>query len=267
VRDPASRNGDSRELLDGQSLAAVTDAHADDLYRFALHLVRDPHRAQDLVQDTLLRSWERRVQFRGAASLRTWLHRILHNLAIDQVRRSRREVTVEEVDERWRDESYTVDTAAVVERAALRDELEDGLVRVPELLRTPLVLHDVEGWTVLEIADLLNISLSAAKQRLRRGRMALVTALAAGAERRDALIGIPLRCWDARRHVSDYLDGELDPALTSQVQAHLETCPTCPPLYAALVGVHDHLGRLRDPDSVIPSGTRAQLARARQGGR
>ena len=41
--------------------------------------------------------------------------------------------------------------------------------------------------------------------------------------------------------------------LATQVEAHLERCPTCPPLYAALVGVHDHLGRLRDPDSVIPA--------------
>lgn len=256
------RTGDGREHLDGQDLAAVTGAHADDLYRFALHLVHDPHLAQDLVQDTLLRAWERRGQYRGDATVRTWLHRILHNLAVDRMRRSRHEVTVEDVETRWRDDAYTVDTAAVVERAALRTELQDALVRVPELLRTPVVLHDVEGWTVPQIADLLQITLAAAKQRLRRGRMALVTALAAGAERRQAVAGVPLRCWDARRHVSDYLDGELAPTLTTQVEAHLESCPTCPPLYAALVGVHDHLGRLRDPDSVIPAETRERLLEA-----
>jgi predicted anti-sigma-YlaC factor YlaD len=36
------------------------------------------------------------------------------------------------------------------------------------------------------------------------------------------------------------------------VEAHLRTCPTCPPLYAALVGVHARLGALRDPDAVVP---------------
>lgn len=247
-------------LLDGQDLDAVVAGHVDDLYRFALHLTRDRRLAEDLAHDTLLRAWERREQFRGDASLRTWLHRILHNMAIDRLRRSRHEVVVAEVDASWRDDAWTVDTEAVVQRAALRDELQDALVRVPELLRTPLVLHDVEGWTMPEIADLLEITVAAGRQRLRRGRMALVSALATGAERRRALSGVPMRCWDARQHVSDYLDGELDAPLVTQVESHLSACPTCPPLYAALVGVHAELGRLRDPDTVIPGAVRERLS-------
>ena len=82
--------------------------------------------------------------------------------------------------------------------------------------------------------------------------MALVSALAEGSERRQVLRGVPLRCWDARQHVSDYLDGDIDPETAAAVEAHLATCPTCPPLYAALVGVQVEVGRLRDPDSVVP---------------
>jgi RNA polymerase sigma-70 factor, ECF subfamily len=242
-----------REVLAGQDLATIAREHGDDLYRFARHLTHDHALAEDLVHDTLLQAWDKRGQFRGDASLRTWLHRILHNMAVDRIRRHGREVVVEEVEDRWRDDAYTVDADAVIERAQLREELQDALVRVPEVMRTTVVLHDVEGWTVREIAELLDISLPAAKQRLRRGRMALVTALASGAERRGALAGVPLRCWDARRHVSDYLNGDLEPRTAEQVEAHLRTCPTCPPLYAALVGVHDQLGQLRDPNSVIPS--------------
>ncbi|MDX1620057.1 MAG: sigma-70 family RNA polymerase sigma factor, partial [Nitriliruptorales bacterium] len=241
-----------RDGLDGLDLAAIVRAHGDDLYRFALHLTRDRQQAEDLVQDGLLRAWERRGQFRGESSLRTWLHRIVHNLAIDRARRSSHEIAVEHVEERWRDDAYTVDTETVVQRAELRHELEDALIRLPHILRTPVVLHDVEGWTVPEIAELVDVSLPAAKQRLRRGRMALVSALAEGSERRAALEGVPMRCWDARRHVSDYLDGELDDQLAGEVESHLRVCPTCPPLYAALVGVHERLGRLRDPDAVIP---------------
>lgn len=61
-----------------------------------------------------------------------------------------------------------------------------------------------------------------------------------------------MRCWDARRHVSDYLDGQLAPDTARIVEAHLEVCPTCPPLYAALVDTHDRLGTLRDSDTVVP---------------
>ena len=81
--------------------------------------------------------------------------------------------------------------------------------------------------------------------------MVLVSALAEGDERRMASLAQPLRCWRARRHVSAYLDNELDAGTRSTVEAHLETCPTCPPLYAGLVGVKVSLGGLRDPDSVV----------------
>ena len=61
-----------------------------------------------------------------------------------------------------------------------------------------------------------------------------------------------MRCWDARQHVSDYLDGVLDADIVDLVEAHLARCPTCPPLYAALVDTQARVGSLRDPDSVIP---------------
>ena len=151
-----------------------------------------------------------------------------------------------------RADSYTVDAATVVERAETREELEDALVRLPVIYRTAVVLHDSEGMTVAQIADVQGVGLPAAKQRLRRGRMMLVDALSQGRERRAALRGVPLRCWDARRKVSDYLDDELLASDRVLVQRHLETCPTCPPLYAGLVGARAALGALRDRDSVVP---------------
>ena len=230
------------------------------LYRFARSQVRDEHLAADLTQDTLARAIERADQYHGDAPLAAWLRRILRNLAIDRARRSAREVVVDDIESQWRDDEYTVDTASVLDRAATRDELEDALTRLPFIYRSTLLLHDVEQWTVQEVAELDQIGLPAAKQRLRRGRMALVSALAAGAERRHALKGVPMRCWDARQHVSDYLDGALPPETTRIVEAHLATCPTCPPLYAALVGVHDTVGALRDTDSVIPPAIAQRLA-------
>ena len=230
------------------------------LYRFARALVRDDDFAADLTQDTLTRDIERSHQYRNDAPLGAWLKRILRNIATDRARRSEREVIVDDVETLWHDDEYTVDPATVVDRAATRDELEDALARLPFIFRSTLLLHDIEDWTVREIADLDEIGLPAAKQRLRRGRMALVSALATGAERRHALKGVPMRCWDARQHVSDYLDGTLDADTARTVEAHLEGCPTCPPLYAALVGVHDAVGKLRDTDSVIPPPVAERLA-------
>ena len=226
--------------------------HRDALYRMALSITRDPHVAGDLVQDTFVRAMQRIDQHSGEGSMLSWMRRILHNLAIDRARRAAHEVVVDDVEAHWREDEYTVDPAIVAERASTREELEDALVRLPFIYRTAVILHDVEGWKVREIAETQDISLPAAKQRLRRGRMALVTALADGHERRKQLEGVPMRCWDARQHVSDYLDGQLEPDTAAMVEGHLAVCPTCPPLYAALVDAHAGLETLRDPDAVIP---------------
>jgi len=228
--------------------------------RLAIHLVHDPVAAEDVAQEAALRAWSRRTQLRDGAPIGPWLNRILVNLVIDRSRSRRDELTISDVEERWHDDDYTVDPDRVVARAELRDELEDALVRLPAGYRTVVVLHDALGWTVAAIADSLAIGLPAAKQRLRRARMMLVSALGEGDPKRSISLGQPMRCWQARRHVSGYLDGELEPDRRRAVEEHLAICPTCPPLYAALVGVKAGLGALRDPDSVVPDQIAERIA-------
>lgn len=233
--------------------------HVDALYRFALGLVRDRDLASDLVQDTFVRAMEKSAQYRAEGNLLSWLRRLLHNLAIDRVRRSAHEILVDDIEQQWSTDDYTVDPAKVTERLADRTELEDALIRLPFEHRTVVILHDIEQWRVREIAEVQEISLPAAKQRLRRGRMMLVSALATGSERRQRLEGVPMRCWDARRHVSEYIDGALDTTTSTMLETHLATCPTCPPLYSSLVATHDGLASLRDPDSVVSPALAARL--------
>ena len=259
MSEPTHR--DATRGLDPSAFEALVAAESPGLYRFALSLARNADVAEELVQETFIRAFEKRAGFRGESAAATWLHRILHNLAVDRARRSGREIALDDVERRWRDDSYSVDAAVVVERAQTREELEDALVRLPFIYRSAVLLHDVEEWTVAEIADRLGIDLPAAKQRLRRGRMMLVSALAAGVERQEALERVPLRCWDARRDVSDYLDGELGDDRRRLLEQHLATCPTCPPLYAALVGTKAELGGLRDRDSVVRPTLAERIAR------
>lgn len=233
--------------------------HLDALHRYALSVTRDADLAGDIVQDTVVRALERRDQYRSDAPLSHWLIRIAHNLIVDRGRRSAREILVEEVEQAWRDDEFTVDAAVVVERSATRDDLLDGLVHLPFIYRSAVVLHDIEGLRVVDIARIHEISLPAAKQRLRRGRMALVNVLAAADQRRQATRGVPMPCWDARQHVSEYMNGDLDDALAQMLESHLAHCPTCPPLYTSLVGVRGELGRLRDPDSVVDPDLEARI--------
>lgn len=241
----------------------VTDA-VPGLLRYARTLTRDPVAAEDLVQDTIVRALERAADFRGDSSPATWLHRILHHRFVDVVRAQRADPTdddllAERVESAWRAEDYTVDAQVVLERAEDAAQLRDALVHLPATHRSAIVLHDVQGLTAAQVADIQQVSVAAAKQRISRGRAMLVSELARETQRRVALRGVPLRCWDARSRVGDYLDDELSPAERAQLESHLAACPTCPALYTGLVGVRSALGSLRDPDTVVPAAIAERL--------
>jgi len=127
-----------------------------------------------------------RRSLRDPASLGGWLRRSLVNRIIDCSRVHHDELDIEAVEADWRDDRYSVAPERVIERAELRDEIEEALARLPVIYRLTVVLHDVLGWTGAEIARAMSTGLPATKQRLRRGRMLLVSALAEDDERRRA---------------------------------------------------------------------------------
>jgi len=75
------------------------DEHGNALYRYALVQLRDPHRAEDAVQETLLAALVAHERFAGGASVRTWLLGILKHKIMDQFRRQVREVPLDDVDD------------------------------------------------------------------------------------------------------------------------------------------------------------------------
>ena len=97
--------------------------------------------------------------------------------------------------------------------------------------------------------------------------MMLVTALAEGVERRRAVRGVPLSCWEARRRVSDFLDHDVDEATAVMLQTHLASCPrvrhstprSWPP---PTPWRGEDAARRRDPDSTIPPGIEQRLRAA-----
>jgi len=235
------------------------------LRRYARTLVSDDARAEDLVQDTVVRAIEKRSTFDDRSAVGTWLHRIMHNLAVDASRRRQEDPADlagdagDRVEVLWGDDAYTVDAAVVVQRAETRELLQDALLRIPLIYRSAVVLHDAEGLPMSAVADIQQVGLPAAKQRLRRGRMMLVTELAQGEHERDP--NVPMRCWDARSRVSDYMEDELTARDRGLLEQHLQSCPTCPPLYAGLVGVRAAMGSGRDPDDAVPAALADRIRR------
>src|SRR5262249_38278573 len=146
------------------------------LRRYATRLAGDAHRADDLVQDTLARAWEKRGLWGAGSNLRAWLFTIMHNVHLNQFAKRRREGACESLD------AGTVEIAVrptQLERVALA-EVAAELERLPPGQREVLMLATVEELRYEEIARELGIPVGTVMSRLSRARQTLRRNLGAG---------------------------------------------------------------------------------------
>lgn len=131
------------------------------LRRYAQALTGNRSRAEDLVQDTLERSWSRRHLWRPGTDLRAWLFTIMHNVHINQVRR-REPFALE-------DHPDPAIPASQEDGLALRD-LQRALDRLPPEYREVLLLVAVEQMRYEEVARVLSLPMGTVMSRLFRAR-------------------------------------------------------------------------------------------------
>ena len=172
---PASLPAGERGLREGRSLAAVAEAHLDDVYRYVLYLTGDRSMAEDLTSATFeraVRRWNRFDPKRGSA--KTWLCQLARGATLDHFRAEQRR--------RRRDDSYaaaTPDAVVAVYGEGLSPALEDALATLSAGEREVVALRVVLELEGDETARVLGISPTACSTRLSR-------ALTKLAERVDA---------------------------------------------------------------------------------
>lgn len=164
--------------------------HADSLYGPAYQLTRSASDAEDLVQDTMLRAYDRFGSFRADGSPRAWLHTIMRNLFINTYRKRTREphqISFDALEE----PGTLRPTIASPERVVLSRMEGAALLRavsgLPDEYRAVVVLADVEGLSYQEIADRLRIPVGTVRSRLSRGRKRVQRALFAWRGERSLL--------------------------------------------------------------------------------
>ena len=150
------------------------DAHVDRVFRLVYRMAGDLDRAQDWVQETFIRAFDRLHQFRGESSLSTWLCSIAVSITLNGLRRVKRfrerEVALEDAS-----------TVGITPREAdpdLKTRLHRAIDALPEGYRTVFVMHDVEGFTHQEIGHALGVQPGTSKAQLFRARARLREALA-----------------------------------------------------------------------------------------
>ncbi|MBB4039832.1 RNA polymerase sigma-70 factor (ECF subfamily) [Microvirga flocculans] len=148
-----------------QALVDGIMASLPSLRSFAISLTRDVHRAEDLVQETILRAISRQESFEAGTNLQAWLFTILRNLFFSAHRKSQREV--EDVDGSHAAALITIPDQE--DRIVVQD-LEAALAKLPQEQREAILLVGAEGLSYEETAEALGVKVGTIKSRVNRAR-------------------------------------------------------------------------------------------------
>lgn len=148
-------------VVSDKALTEMMHQQLEPLYRVSLSILRSQADAQDAVQQGMLRAWERRWQVGDEKKIRAWLTRIVVNECRNIQRKRMRVFPVADMPGEGRKDCMR------------GGELKAAIAALPEKLRTPLLLHYMEGFGEKEIALILGLPATTVKSRMHRARKAL----------------------------------------------------------------------------------------------
>lgn len=160
-------------MIEGHPFQILLPQHTELLRRRALKLTGNAHRAEDLVQDTLLKAWAARDSFRPDSRLGSWLFTILRNTFFSDLRKSRREV--EDIDDV---RARALSEEPPQEHALALKELVSAIARLPCDQRRALVLMGAYGCSQREVARVCGCTIGTIKSRVSRARATLCQVIA-----------------------------------------------------------------------------------------
>src|ERR1700720_1347557 len=152
--------------------------HSRRVYAVCMRMVGNSAEAEDLTQETFLLLLRKIHTFRGESAFSTWLHRLAVNLVLMRLRKKSPPIVSIEATPDPDDEtvSPSIDLGApdlLLEGSIDRINLERCIKRLPVGYRTMFILHDIEGYRHIEIAEILGRSIGVSKSQLHKARMRL----------------------------------------------------------------------------------------------
>lgn len=176
------------QRLSSQEMERFTECvlpYLDAAHNLARYLVRDPHEAEEAVQESFLRAIRHFGSFRGVDG-RAWLLSIIRNTCFTQLRRRRPGGERVEFDEEIHSpQEEDSGPEADLTSATTAESVREGLNQLAVEYREVLVLRELEGLSYKEIAHVAGVPMGTVMSRLARGRKQLLLALRAGTKEND----------------------------------------------------------------------------------
>jgi RNA polymerase sigma-70 factor (ECF subfamily) len=170
----ALRSGDKDEF------ARLVDAYSGPVYRLGLRMLGREQDAEDVLQNTFIKILQHIKGFEERSSLSTWIYRIASNEALMMLRKMRPEVNLDAQDANDDDEFMPVQFVdwsslpeEILESTEAKEYLEMAIKELPEPMRVVFILRDIEGLSIKETSEALNLTETNVKTRLLRARLNL----------------------------------------------------------------------------------------------
>lgn len=175
--DPALGDAALMERIAGgdpRAYRELVERHLRGVHAFVYRILGNRAEAEEVCQESFLRLWKQASTYVPRAKPSTWLYRIAHNLAIDQLRRRRRDA-IQDVDELSSPERPSLH----LHEKQVAESVQRALDELPERQRAAISLVHYQGMSNLEAAEVLGVKLRALESLLARGRQQLRERLAA----------------------------------------------------------------------------------------
>ena len=146
------------------------------LYRFAFNIVKNEELAKDVVQECMIKVWEKRDEVKHINNLEAWCMQVTRNKALDKLRSKHvKKTDLFEVEFDTRKEKDT--PVVLTERNEIMNRIQFLIDALPSRQREVMQLRDIEGYSYKEIADMLEIDINLVKTNLFRARRKLKESL------------------------------------------------------------------------------------------
>jgi RNA polymerase sigma-70 factor (ECF subfamily) len=219
----AARGGDR------SALNALAEQHQQRVFGFGMKMCGDAEDAKEVAQETLLTMVRSLRDFRGDATISTWLYTVARSFCIKKRRRTKGAPAHHETLDKAAQERAPT-PAPSPEQTLLGRETRDAVTAALDDLepeaREVVVLRDIEGLTAPEVATVTGLSVAAVKSRLHRARQALRERLLAVVGGDSARPPAP-SCPDVLTLLSKKLEDDVSPELCAEMERHVDGCPHC----------------------------------------
>ncbi|GAA0706834.1 RNA polymerase sigma factor [Dactylosporangium roseum] len=152
----------------------LVERHGPRAYRVALRLLGNREDAEDVTQDALLAAWQALPTFRAESSFATWLYRIVTTRALNKSTRTVRTETINATPE---PADPARGPAEQAEQDLIAAAVTEAIDALPTAQRLALILHQFEGLSYSEIAEITGSTVAAVRSHLHRARRTLATTL------------------------------------------------------------------------------------------